>query len=168
MRPNNHCWCDNSNELDENGRSWKDKSRARRPTYGSCIFCYDAGPVGQKCVKCSINGKKAGYWMIVRGEDPKKYLGSIRLAKIFGGKTVIAKAGHCYFQNEGNHFYKLDNVILKTFVSGLVANMRGDIYDHKEMNNKIKMNFHRMVGELVYTAGPVKDNMSVLDASLMR
>ena len=96
-RPKNHCWCYDGNEPDENGRTWRDKSRAWRPTYGSCIFCYDAGPVGQNCVKCSINGKNAGYWMIVRGQDPKKFLDSIRLAEIFGGKTIIAKAGHCYF-----------------------------------------------------------------------
>jgi hypothetical protein len=30
--------------------SWKEKSTGRCPTYGTCSFCFKAGPTGKKCV----------------------------------------------------------------------------------------------------------------------
>jgi hypothetical protein len=30
--------------------TWKEKSMGRCPTYGTCDFCFKAGPTGKKCV----------------------------------------------------------------------------------------------------------------------
>ena len=121
VRPTNHCWCIGGNDINEHGRCWTQKSRARRPTYGSCIVCMDAGPVGQTCLKCTEecteNGQRAVYWMIGRGEEPRMMiLDSLHLAQMFWAETVIANADHCYFPNEGERFYKLDGIHLDRLV----------------------------------------------------
>jgi hypothetical protein len=40
--------------------SWKEKSTGRCPTYGTCSFCFKAGPTGKKCV-CTDGEYKSSF-----------------------------------------------------------------------------------------------------------
>ena len=146
------------------------ESRARRPTYGSCIVCMDAGPVGQTCLKyteeCAENGQRAVYWMIGRGEEPRMMiLDSLHLAQMLWAETVIAKSDHCYFPNDGMQFYKLDDIHLDRLVNRIVAQKFQDPYSCNKEKNKLKQNFYCMVDKSVSGPKPIEDNRSVLDGS---
>ena len=48
VRPDNHKWCVQGGE---ETASWKLKSTAMCPIYGSCELCYRSGPVRKRFVK---------------------------------------------------------------------------------------------------------------------
>ena len=64
--------------------SWQHKSTGRCPTYGTCSFCFKAGPTGKKCT-CTY-----GNYLILfyRGH----VVDSITLGEMFGEELEVAKA----------------------------------------------------------------------------
>ena len=74
------------------------RSNARCPTYGSCEYCYKAGPVGLKCEDCD----GIGTYKIVfaHPHDNERYarriVDSERLAKLFHRPIQIAKADRVF------------------------------------------------------------------------
>ena len=89
VRPLNSRWCYQSGE--ETG-TWKQKSRARCPTYGTCLYCGRSGPVGQFCMTCKI--PEAGYVIMIntRRVGETKIIDSQSLATLYGMGHQIAKA----------------------------------------------------------------------------
>ena len=82
---------------EEIGR-FRKRSRARCPTYGSCEYCYKAGPVGLKCDDCDgIGTYKVVY---AHPQEDKRYarriVDSEQLAKWFNRSTQIAKADRMF------------------------------------------------------------------------
>ncbi len=79
IRPLNSRWCNGREEAS----TWKMKSTARCPTYGTCLYCMMAGHVGQRCQEC--NDPSAGFVITSSGPNGgEKYLDSINLARLFG------------------------------------------------------------------------------------
>jgi hypothetical protein len=86
VRPLNHRW---TKRPSEEMASWKIKSRASCPTYGSCISCLASGPVGKICKFCPLGRDRMnGYVILTR---PRKILDSITVAEIFGRPHETAK-----------------------------------------------------------------------------
>jgi hypothetical protein len=54
--------------------TWKEKSTGRCPAYGTCSFCFKAGPTGKKCV-CTDGKYKIGFY-------PYHIVHSIKIAKL--------------------------------------------------------------------------------------
>jgi hypothetical protein len=63
---------------------WKEKSTGRCPTYGTCDFCFKAGPTGKKCV-CTD-----GRYIILFYR--RHIIDSIKIAKLFEEELEVAKA----------------------------------------------------------------------------
>ena len=89
VRPLNSRWC---YQAGEETRTWMKKSRARCPTYGTCLYCGRSGPVGQFCMTCKI--PEAGYVIMIntRRVGETKIIDSQSLATLFGMGHQIAKA----------------------------------------------------------------------------
>ena len=90
-------------------------------------------------------------------------LDSLHLAQIFGAETVVAKADHCYFPNDGMRFYMVDDSHLNRLVKRAVEWKFQESYN--EEKKKLKQNFYRMVDRLISGPRPIEDNRSVLDGS---
>jgi hypothetical protein len=87
VRPSNYRWCfQGSPET----RTWKLKTTANCPTYGTCQYCFKAGPVGKHCNECQIPDVQALY--VLLPSDGNKILDSITFAKIFNRGLETAKA----------------------------------------------------------------------------
>jgi hypothetical protein len=90
VRPLNSRWC---YQMGEETATWRQKSEARCPTYGSCLYCVKSGPVGKLCNECNI--PEAGYAVMMNGS---KHLDSITLARLFGKGHEAARADRVCFQ----------------------------------------------------------------------
>jgi hypothetical protein len=44
---------------------WKEISRSRAPTYGSCEYCFRNGPLGKRCNQCN-NGEYEAILLLVK------------------------------------------------------------------------------------------------------
>jgi hypothetical protein len=62
----------------------KEKSTGRCPTYGTCSFCYKAGPTGKKCV-CTDGEYKILFYQ-------KYIMDSIKIAELLEEELEVAKA----------------------------------------------------------------------------
>jgi hypothetical protein len=89
VRPNNHRWCIQG---DDEVRTWKRKSTARCPTYGSCTNCLKSGPVDLFCNDelCKIKKTPPKYAIMRHGYD--KLLDSITIAEMLDRGHETAKA----------------------------------------------------------------------------
>jgi hypothetical protein len=93
VQPINHRWCyQGGNET----TTWKLKSWAICPTYGSCQHCLKSGPVGKSCNECQIREGQPGY-VILRNQD--KFLDSITIAEMFNQGHDTAKADQYFTLN---------------------------------------------------------------------
>ena len=89
VRPLNHRWCMAAAETD----TWRDRSNARCPTYGSCPRCVKSGPVGKLCNECGEAQGSPQYTVVKNGE---KILDSITLAEMCHRTHETAKADRFY------------------------------------------------------------------------
>jgi hypothetical protein len=64
--------------------NWKEKSTGRCPTYGTCSFCYKAGPTGKKCV-CTDGEYKIVFYR-------RHIIDSIKIAELLEEELEVAKA----------------------------------------------------------------------------
>jgi hypothetical protein len=64
--------------------NWKEKSTGRCPTYGTCDFCFKAGPTGKKCV-CTDGRYKILFYR-------RHIIDSIKIAELFEEELEVAKA----------------------------------------------------------------------------
>jgi hypothetical protein len=64
--------------------NWKEKSTDRCPTYGTCDFCFKAGPTGKKCV-CTDGRYKIVFHRY-------HITDSIKIAELFEEELEVAKA----------------------------------------------------------------------------
>jgi hypothetical protein len=64
--------------------SWKEKSTGRCPTYGTCSFCFKAGPTGKKCV-CTDGKYKIFFYRM-------HIIDSIKIAELLEEELKVAKA----------------------------------------------------------------------------
>ena len=65
-------------------KTWEQKSTGRCPTYGTCTFCFKAGPAGKKCL-CT-NGE---YLILFYRSH---IIDSITFGEMFGEELEVAKA----------------------------------------------------------------------------
>ena len=74
------------------------RSNARCPTYGSCEYCYKAGPVGLKCDDCD----GVGMYKVVFAHPheserfSRRIVDSERLARLFNRSVQVAKADRVF------------------------------------------------------------------------
>jgi hypothetical protein len=87
VRPTNKIWCRTGSE---ETRTWRLKSSAGCPTYGSCDFCFSSGPVGKRCSKCP----EAGFYLVVLYQY--YVLDSVALADVMERGHEVAKANRTY------------------------------------------------------------------------
>ena len=71
-------------------KTWRDKTTAGIPTYGSCVRCYWGGPVGLKCTHC--DGKITRNLTYQVHESRGKILDSHWVARYFEKGHDVAKA----------------------------------------------------------------------------
>jgi hypothetical protein len=64
--------------------SWKEKNTGRCPTYGTCSFCFKAGPTGKKCV-CTDEEYKILFYR-------RHIIDSIMIAELLEEELEAAKA----------------------------------------------------------------------------
>ena len=124
MRPINKKWCyQQVPQIDSDSHTWTQKSRARRPTYGSCLSCMKAEHVGKLCDECmdEKTNKRYHYWMMGHGEGKMKILDSITLAKIFMAGQETTKADHCYFPHGVGMQFKIFDTILLNHIAEQAA-----------------------------------------------
>jgi hypothetical protein len=81
VRPSNGKWTAQGSPDTGN---WKEKSTGRCPTYGTCSFCYKAGPTGKKCV-CT-NGEYKSLF------HRRYIIDSIKIAELLEEELEVAKA----------------------------------------------------------------------------
>ena len=89
VRPVNHIWAKASKVV-----TWKELSRERAPTYGSCTLCFKSGPIGGPCSECNYPDKN---YVVLNYDDMRGHravLNSITMAKIFRVGHETAKADH--------------------------------------------------------------------------
>jgi len=96
VRPLNHRWTHRYKQDRTEIGSWKDKSYARCPTYGSCQNCMKSGPVGKVCKDCPIENDLQPGYVILRNEDGSKILDSITIAQMLGQRHETAKADRLF------------------------------------------------------------------------
>ena len=83
---------------EEEVEQFRQRSHARCPTYGSCEYCYKAGPVGLKCDDCD----DIGVYKVVfaHPQDNERYarriVDSERLAGLFNHPILVAKADRMF------------------------------------------------------------------------
>jgi hypothetical protein len=71
--------------------TWRKKSRAACPTYGTCMTCMNCGLVGQVCMECyNKSGLKTDGFIMIWNDQ--KIIDSITLMEIFGRNHQKAKA----------------------------------------------------------------------------
>jgi hypothetical protein len=67
---------------------WKEISRSRAPTYGSCEYCFRSGPLGKRCNRCD-NGEDEAILLLLEG-GAIAALDSITMSEIMGKVTKFA------------------------------------------------------------------------------
>ena len=71
------------------------RSHARCPTYGCCRGCWEAGPVGKRCVTCTKLGEYILYGVVYyfTGKNKRKIVDAEHLIEKFGARLAsLAKA----------------------------------------------------------------------------
>jgi hypothetical protein len=86
VRPPNHRWC---LLCGEDAKRFKEKSRARCPTYGNCTRCDMSGPVGQPCQECV----DVGYAVVLY---ELKIVDAQFFSTLLGKGHLVAKANRKY------------------------------------------------------------------------
>ncbi len=71
---------------------WKEISRSRAPTYGSCECCFRSGPLGKRCNRCN-NGEYEAILLLVEG-GAIETLDSITMSEIMGQGHEVCLADH--------------------------------------------------------------------------
>ena len=71
---------------------WKEISRSRAPTYGSCEYCFKSGPLGKRCNQ-SNNGVYEAILFQVKGQRIAT-LDSITMSEIMGQGHEVCLADH--------------------------------------------------------------------------
>jgi hypothetical protein len=71
---------------------WKEISRSRAPTYGSCEYCFRSGPLGKRCNRCN-NREYEAILLLVKG-GAIATLDSITMSKIMGQGHEVCLADH--------------------------------------------------------------------------
>jgi hypothetical protein len=71
---------------------WKEISRSRAPTYGSCEYCFRSGPLGKGCNRCNF-GEYQALLLLMRG-GAIKTLDLITISKIMGEGHEVCLADH--------------------------------------------------------------------------
>ena len=87
VRPGNKRWCKQGSE---ETHTWRLKSSASCPTYGSCDFCFSSGPVGKRCSKCTHEG----VFLVVLYHF--HVLDSVTLAELMERGHEVAKANRTH------------------------------------------------------------------------
>jgi len=93
VRPHNHLFylmCSPETQ------TWKLKSRADCPTYGTCPMCYKCGPTALSCDNCPIDNGFPTYCILTFRE---KILDSVTLGEILKTGNVTAQADRCVIPN---------------------------------------------------------------------
>jgi hypothetical protein len=72
--------------------NWKEISRSRAPSYGSCEYCFRSGPLGKRCNRCN-NGEYEAILLLVKG-GAIATLDSITMSKIMGQGHKVCLAEH--------------------------------------------------------------------------
>ena len=70
--------------------NWKEISRSRAPSYGSCEYCFRSGPLGKRCNRCN-NGEYEAILLLVKG-GAIATLDSITMSKIMGQGQEVCLA----------------------------------------------------------------------------
>ncbi len=71
---------------------WKEISRSRAPTYGSCEYCFRSGPLGKRCNQCN-NGVYEAILLLLEGGRIAT-LDSITMSEIMGQGHEVCLADH--------------------------------------------------------------------------
>jgi hypothetical protein len=120
VRPMHHCWCyRDGNEA----RTWKLKSWARCPTYGSCQYCLKSGPVGKSWNECQI---REGQPIYVALKNQDKIVDSITIAEMFNQGHETAKADQ-YFTLNMDRVETFNNDHLHTNTQQIYQNIQDPV-----------------------------------------
>ena len=89
VRPANHRWC---RQGGTQTATWRQVTRGRCPTYGSCCRCLKSGPIGKGCDVCM--SRDAGY--VIMLSEGQQVLDSVALAGLYERGHEVARADRIY------------------------------------------------------------------------